>query len=124
MARPRKCRRVCAAPNYPHFGPKGGVNNAAVDMQLDEYEAIRLIDFEGLTQEECALQMGVARTTVQAIYAAARKKMAECLVAGRQLVISGGDIQFCEQAACTRKRGCCRQGAPCEIHRKESEHNE
>jgi predicted Fe-Mo cluster-binding NifX family protein len=73
-------------------------------MAVDEYEAIRLIDLAGLTQEECAEQMGVARTTAQAIYTSARKKLAECIVEGRQMLIYGGDVQYCEQS----RDNCCR----------------
>ena len=45
-------------------------------MTVDEYESIRLIDLEGLTQEEAALQMEVGRSTVQSIYNSARRKLA------------------------------------------------
>ena len=61
-------------------------------MTLDEYEAIRLMDLENLQQEQAAAQMGVARTTVQLIYNNARRKLADCLVNGKRLVIEGGDV--------------------------------
>lgn len=77
-------------------------------MAIDEYEVIRLIDLEGLTQEQCAEQMEVARTTVQSIYAGARKKLAECIVQGRRLQIDGGDIRFCEHRGQSCGQGCCR----------------
>ncbi|MEG1501516.1 MAG: DUF134 domain-containing protein, partial [Clostridiales bacterium] len=64
---------------------------AAILMTLDEYETIRLIDLEGLTQEESAQQMNVARTTVQKIYNDAKKKLAESLVKGKILSIEGGE---------------------------------
>lgn len=67
-----------------------------VAMTVDEYEALRLIDLEGLTQEQCAQNMQVARATVQAIYASARHKMAQCLVLQRELRIEGGDYRLCE----------------------------
>lgn len=72
-----------------------------LSMTVDEYETIRLIDLESLTQEECALRMGVARTTVQATYEKARRKLAECIVEGIQLVIDGGNYEICG-----RKRPC------------------
>lgn len=75
-------------------------------MAFDEYEVIRLIDLEGLTQEQCADQMDVARTTVQAIYASARKKLAQCIVQGRPLDIGGGDVRFCEHQGPACLSGC------------------
>ena len=67
---------------------------------MEEYEAIRLIDLLGCTQEECAAQMGVARTTVQRIYAQARQKLAVFLVEGRPLQIGGGSYALCPQESC------------------------
>ncbi len=63
-------------------------------MTVDEFEAVRLLDREGLTQEECAARMRIARTTVTSIYDSARKKMADALVYGKRLVISGGCCAF------------------------------
>ena len=72
MARPRKLRRVCAMPHTCEFRPCGR-QAGTVELTVDEYETIRLIDLLGLTQEACARQMDVARTTVQAIYDSARR---------------------------------------------------
>ena len=82
MPRPRKWRRVCGLPNSDIFGPLDvqNVNQGLVIMTVEEYETIRLIDLEGLTQEECAESMNVARTTVQRIYNDARRKLAHSLV--------------------------------------------
>lgn len=77
-------------------------------MTLDEYEVIRLIDLEGLTQEQCAEQMEVARTTVQAIYAGARKVLAQCIVQGHPLQIEGGNVRICEHHNTSCGKGCCR----------------
>ncbi len=65
-------------------------------MTLDEFETLRLIDYMGVTQKKCAEEMEVARTTVTAIYDSARKKVADCLVNGKQLVISGGNYRLGE----------------------------
>ena len=67
---------------------------------------IRLIDLEGFTQEECASQMNVARTTVQGIYIEARKKLAESLVNGKVLLIEGGEYRLCEGLGNSCGRGC------------------
>lgn len=98
MPRPRKWRKVCCLPESNRFGPLNVTISPeqVIVMTVDEYEAIRLIDLEGFTQEECAEQMKIARTTVQRIYTDARKKLANSLVRGRMLRIEGGDYRLCE----------------------------
>lgn len=98
MPRPRKWRKVCCLPENNRFGPLNSQADAEnyIKMTIDEYETIRLIDLEGFTQEECAGQMNVARTTVQGIYYEARKKLAESLVNGKVLWIEGGEYQLCD----------------------------
>lgn len=100
MPRPRKWRKVCCIPERTLFGPLGlgKGKSEIVSMTVDEYETIRLIDFEGMTQEECSENMGVARTTIQRIYIEARKKLAGILVNGNIVRIEGGDIRFYEES--------------------------
>lgn len=114
MARPRKYRNICGFPANNSFGPLGieEYENKFIVMPIDQYETIRLIDLEGLTQEECADQMNIARTTVQRIYSEARKNLAESLVKGKVLKIEGGDYKlcngkgkFCGRGNCQRHRG-------------------
>ena len=79
-------------------------------MTVDEYEAVRLIDYEGMTQQMCSEQLGVSRSTVQAIYENARRKIAASLVESRQLFIEGGEYRLAEHRG--QGRGCgrgCRQ---------------
>ncbi|MFZ7131228.1 MAG: DUF134 domain-containing protein [Eubacteriales bacterium] len=98
MPRPMKWRRVCCLPESNRFGPLDTPTDTDnfINMTIDEYESIRLIDLEGLTQEECAEQMNIARTTVQGIYNQARKKLAQSLVNGKMLIIEGGEYQLCD----------------------------
>lgn len=110
MPRPRKWRRVCCLPDRAVFGPVGSENTSErIVMSVDEYETIRLIDQMGYTQEECAAQMNVARTTVQGIYNDARKKLADVLVNGKSLVIQGGDYVLCDGAEDVCGCGGCRK---------------
>ena len=95
MARPKKQRRICAEPACSRFVPQCDPDAKAVYLTSDEYEVIRLIDLEQLTQEQCAAQMQVARTTVTGIYDAARRKLAQMLVEGLALEIGGGDVTVC-----------------------------
>jgi predicted DNA-binding protein (UPF0251 family) len=113
MPRPRKWRKVCCLPDSNRFGPLDSPADAVntVNMTVDEYETIRLIDLDGFTQEECANQMNISRTTVQGIYDQARKKLAESLVNGKVLWIEGGEYQLCDG----RGNGCGRGG--CWRHR-------
>ena len=90
MARKPQCRRIGGYPDCWIFSPEESSKEMPVILNLDEYESIRLIDHENLTQEQCAQCMGVARTTVTAIYDSARKKLAAALVEGRTLRIGGG----------------------------------
>ncbi len=90
MARKPQCRRIGGYPDCWIFSPEESSAEMPVILNLDEYESIRLIDHENLTQEQCAQCMGVARTTVTAIYDSARKKLAAALVEGRTLRIGGG----------------------------------
>ena len=79
MPRPSKCRRVCAAPRCTRFEPQNAASAQPVELQVDEFEALRLMDYEGLTQEECA-----------------RRKVVTALVEGRALHIRGGAFSVCE----------------------------
>ena len=102
MPRPKKWRKVCCLPENRSFGPVPGLGQTPpevtqpVIMTVDEYEAVRLIDLEGMNQEACAEKMRIARTTVQSIYAEARKKLADSLVNGKLLRIEGGDYELCD----------------------------
>lgn len=114
MARPRKWRTVCDLPRKSRFGPypPGGGPYDRVIMGIDEYETIRLIDYEGFTQEECAQQMNIARTTIQGIYSVARRKLADAIVNGKMILIEGGDYVLCDGT----QRGCQTRG--CGRHRQ------
>lgn len=111
MPRPQRCRMVCSLPQAEEFGPIGSAHtdNYRTTMSVDEYEVIRLIDLVGLTQEQCAAQMKVARTTVTGIYERARQKIADALVNGKRLVIEGGNYQICTapNESCGRQCHCC-----------------
>ena len=96
MARPTRCRRICIEPAYDMFRPEGIPTDEKVNMTVDEYEAIRLIDLNKCTHEQCAQQMGISRTTVTEIYESARYKLADSVVYGKILSISGGNYRFCD----------------------------
>ena len=104
MPRPQKKRYVCREPDIRDFGPENP--RGQISLSVDEYESIRLIDLENYTQEECAEQMCVSRTTVQGVYDAARKKIADALVNGKCLQIGGGDYVICEYYRSECGRGC------------------
>ena len=98
MARPQKCRKVCCLPKNSGFVPlQAGKKGDTVILTVDEYETIRLIDKEALSQEECGRYMQIARTTVQQIYTSARKKLADALVDGLPLRIEGGNYRLCSE---------------------------
>ena len=94
MPRPVKCRRVCHFPNVLEFFPADNTEeNTPIVLTVDEYETIRLLDKKGYSQEQCAVSMQIARTTVQRIYEIARKKIADALIDGHPLRSRGRGFQ-------------------------------
>lgn len=93
MVRPRKPRFVENEPSSDYFKPRGvpASDLEEVRLSVEELEAVKLVDLKGLKQEEAAERMEVSRATLQRTLAGARGKIADALVAGKALGISGGD---------------------------------
>lgn len=97
MPRPKQCRSVECPPSAKGFKPFGHgciKDKGCVTLQIDEYEAMRLIDKEGLSQEAAALKMQVSRPTFTRIYDRARKTIAEAIFENKTLRIGEGDVEF------------------------------
>ena len=107
MARPRHPRRVAAPPPVGYFKPAGVPLRQLeeVALSVDEFEALRLADLEGLYQDESARRMGISRATFARIVEASRRKVAEALVHGRALRIGGGPVAFAGERS-FRCAGC------------------
>ena len=98
MARNPKERIVSHPPLFTTFKPAGigGMKLETVILELDEYEAIRLADYEGLEHEQAAYAMEISRSTFTRLIERARKKLASMLIDGLKLMIDGGSIHFKE----------------------------
>ena len=90
MPRPRLCRRICFSPTARYFKPQGIPLRflEEVELSLEEMEAIRLKNVQGLEQTEAALKMKTSQSTFQRILASAYKKIAEALVEGKAIKIN------------------------------------
>ncbi len=123
--RPKSCRWVKEMPKVRRFKPQGvpvtGLEE--VSLTVDELEALRLADLEGLYQSEAAEKMNVSRQTFGRIIDAARKKVADGLVNGKMVIIEGGVVvrrqklavvgdEQCICTACGFEAGRIR-GVPC-----------
>ena len=95
MARPKKWRRVGFVPDVQYFVPADFAEDssglAENHLKVEELEAIRLKDLEGLEQHDCGLAMEVSRQTFQRILNSARAKIADSLVNGKAIRIEGGN---------------------------------
>ena len=91
MPRPCKCRHIEGEPGAIYFKPRAVplCELVEVEISLDEFEALRLADLEGLYQEDAARRMKISRQTFANIVHEARRKVADALVNGRALKISG-----------------------------------
>ena len=96
MSRPQQNRRILSPPLMQGFKPFGIPRKdlETVVLKFDEYEAIRLLDYDGLMQEQAAIKMNVSRPTLTRIYENARKTIAKALVEGKMIVIEGGNVDF------------------------------
>jgi uncharacterized protein len=107
MSRPKCQRHICGVPDRNYFKPRGipAVELEEVVLNLDEFEAIRLADYEQLYQEEAATRMNISRQTFGRIIESARKKIADVLISGKALKIESGEVNLKENDSCDRGRG-------------------
>lgn len=89
MSRPKKCRCIGCKPNTGFFKPRGIplTHLEQVSLGLDELEAMRLADYDGLYHEEAATSMNVSRATFGRIISEARRKVADAIIHGKALTI-------------------------------------
>jgi predicted DNA-binding protein (UPF0251 family) len=95
MPRPPKCRRVAFLPGATYFKP-AGIPLLVLDevrLSVEEAEAIRLKDLEGLEQEQSAEKMNISRPTFQRVLASARQKIADALLNSKAIRIEGGNFE-------------------------------
>ncbi|RLG19746.1 hypothetical protein DRN67_01890 [Candidatus Micrarchaeota archaeon] len=93
MVRPRKRLWVYSEPNVTYFKPRGIPMRMLKEVALgvEEFEALRLKDMEGLEQAEIGRRMGVSQPTLHRLLGSARKKIAQALVNGFAIRIEGGN---------------------------------
>jgi predicted DNA-binding protein (UPF0251 family) len=111
MARPRSPRAITGRPVATLFKPGGVPAVAQVRMSLDEFEAVRLADLEGLQQEDAARRMRVSRQTFGRVLGDARRKVAEALVLGHALRIDTDGAEPPPRARCPYCSHPCRASA-------------
>ena len=116
MSRPFKCRRVSFTPGVTYFKPAGIPLKALEEIKLsmEEAEAIRLKDLEGLEQEQGAEKMNVSRPTFQRVLVSARQKLADALLNGKAIRIEGGNYEMAYH------RFRCRRGHEWELETQTS----
>lgn len=105
--RPCKERRVEQVPAATYYKPRGIplVELECVELAVDQLEALRLVDAEGLSHGEAAARMGVSASTLCRILGAGRRKVALALTQGQAIGIAGGKWQLREPPACSHGQG-------------------
>ncbi len=96
MPRPKQHRKVGSPPLMMGYKPYGIPRTSleTIILHFDEYEAIRLLDYEGLMQEQAAERMNVSRPTLTRIYEQARRSIAKAFIEGKMILIEGGNVEF------------------------------
>lgn len=98
MPRQRRLRKVVAPPKFKGFKPYGTSNSSATAIELfyEEYEALKLADYDGMNHKEASELMGVSRATFARIYESARQKMAQALVEAKEIKTVYGNADMDE----------------------------
>lgn len=93
MPRRRKLRKVVAPPGFRGYKPYGVEkrNGRSVELLYEEYEAIKLTDYDGMNHQEASVLMGISRATFARVYERAREKIATALVESREIVTKYGN---------------------------------
>jgi len=108
--RPLRLRKISNPPvisGFKPYGKKGKIEEVdAVFLHFEEYEALRLCDYEMLNHQQASVIMDVSRPTLTRIYARARQKIAEAFVEGKQIIIEGGKIYFDSEWLFCSSCGC------------------
>jgi uncharacterized protein len=96
MSRPVRNRRICNPPRMAGFRPFGMpiYELESIKLQYDEYESIKLVDYEDLSQDLAAEKMNISRPTLTRIHNNALKKTARAFVEGLAIEIEGGKVEF------------------------------
>jgi len=95
MPRPIKCRRVNFEPEVTYFKPAGIPLNVLneITINIEDIEALRLKDYEGLSEIKAAKKMGISQSTFNRIIKSAHKKIAEAISKGYAIKIEGGNFK-------------------------------
>lgn len=96
MKKPYRTRHIELTPKFTHFKPLGVPLRLLqrIKLTLDEYEAIRLADYEQMEHREAARAMHISRPTFTRLIKKARHKSAHAMVDGHELVVVGGNIKL------------------------------
>jgi predicted DNA-binding protein (UPF0251 family) len=99
MVRPKCQRRISELPKFSYFKPRGVPMGKLTEISItvDELEAIRLADYEGMYHEQAAGQLNVSRQTFGRIVQSARTKVAQALIDGLALKIEGGTVVMADK---------------------------
>ena len=108
--RPLRLRKISNPPIISGFKPYGNRKSegepGTVFLHIEEYEALRLCDYNMLNHHQASETMDISRPTLTRIYARARQKIAEALVLGKQIIIEGGKIYFDSEWYSCKACGC------------------